>query len=160
MEDFQLFLMRHGRADNSVPDASRVLTSKGKAQVKDVTAQLSQAGILTAKTSIHFFHSGFLRAEETANIVQLSCDAILNKSEHLFPESSPQFWEEEIKKIIDKKAWDRVFLVGHLPYMSKLAMRIVGPEMAMDFTTAQVVHLEFKRDTQKWKLQKVYLPAK
>ena len=130
-----LALVRHGKAAEAQEDAMRPLSTKGIEQVY----QLSQA---LHKQKFNFnliFHSGLVRAEQTAQGLQehaFSHASLLQKNA-LKPGNPPL---EILNELLETS--ESVILVGHMPFMGKLA-NILGADRC-DFSTAGC--LVFERD--------------
>ncbi|HAZ13069.1 MAG: hypothetical protein A2X86_09765 [Bdellovibrionales bacterium GWA2_49_15] len=132
-----LALVRHGNAAEAIEDAMRPLSPRGIEQVSQLAHALHKQ-----KYNFKFiFHSGLLRAEQTA----------LGLQEHAFPQAQvmqkntlrPENLPSEILKDL-LEASQSLVLVGHMPFMGKLA-DILGADRC-DFSTAGC--LVFERDLE------------
>jgi phosphohistidine phosphatase len=141
----EIFLLRHGLAvERGTPgfkdDSLRPLVPKGKKQLKKVSRAM-------AEMDLEFdliLASPFLRAKETAIIVAagLKCLKRMKLSNTLEPEKDPQLVVRELQKL--KSAPEKVLLVGHEPYLSRLVSLLTtgGPALQLNFAKAGLCKLE------------------
>ncbi len=106
--------MRHGEAFPETQDPRRPLTPAGRANVERL-ARLAAARPIRASA---IFHSGILRARQTAEILgtQLAPDIQVQQISGLMPGDDPAIAAAELET-----AQDSIILVGHLPHMNRLA---------------------------------------
>ncbi|MCP4726038.1 MAG: hypothetical protein GY863_13430, partial [bacterium] len=98
------------------------------------------------------YHSGKPRAMETAEIVAdvIEFQGEIEKATDLRPLDDPEIWAEKLKTIDQN-----IMLVGHMPFMSKMAaLLITGSENkeVLDFTTGSIACLN-RDDTGLWTLE-------
>ena len=79
----EVYLVQHGEAKPKEEDANRPLTSRGRREVSLVSSYVAGIGIRVAQ----IFHSGKLRARETAQIFaeQLHLEDQIKEIENLNP---------------------------------------------------------------------------
>ncbi|MBI2519696.1 MAG: histidine phosphatase family protein [Bdellovibrio sp.] len=133
-----LALVRHGKAADAQEDEKRPLSPRGLEQVSDLAKALH-------KQKFNFntiFHSGLLRAEQTAQGLQAHAfpHAILVQKNTLRPENPPS---EILKELLESS--QSILLVGHMPFMGKLA-NILGADRC-DFSTAGCLVFERNLDS-------------
>ena len=149
----KLYLIQHGEAVQEEADTSRPLTSRGSQEVRKVAAFLES--IFTGPISI--FHSGKLRALETAGIIagSLGPGCQVQQAENLSPGDSVQPWVEKInEETID------LMIVGHLPFLGKLTSSLLtGSESKtpVAFRQGGVVCLQ-RKEGQAWQVDWVVPP--
>ena len=114
-----IYLMRHGESSKDSGSLESTLTDKGIEQVSQMGEKLKENGIKVEKV----YHSGLMRAEETASIVrEIAFPHIsefdLATEKGIAPQADPELW---------KKKWeDKTFLnepslfISHLPFLPKL----------------------------------------
>jgi phosphohistidine phosphatase len=134
----RLHLVQHGDAAPEAADPARPLSARGRREVAAVARLLAAAGVRPAR----ILHSGKLRAADTAALLAaglapgLAPEAVtgLNPSDPVEP------WVGTIG------GWAAEgMLVGHLPFMGRLAARLVaGDERrpVVAFTPGAVACLE------------------
>ncbi len=131
-----LYLVQHGEAKREEEDPQRGLTEKGFQDVTKVCSYLKRIGIKASKV----FHSGKLRAMQTARAIAETIEAKLVETDGLAPMDDPLIWVERIKGIDED-----IFLVGHLPHLSRLASLLLSGDRergVIDFKMAGVVCLK------------------
>ena len=114
-----LYLMQHGDAVSKDVDASRPLSETGKAQVRRVADLLERNGHRPS----HVFHSGKLRATQTAEIVSAAFAPCLQCEEMggLGPMDSPDALIDELSERTED-----ILLVSHMPLVGRLVSRLVS----------------------------------
>ncbi len=141
-----LYLVRHGQAESPTVDPRRPLSSRGARDVGQVAERAAERGVRVDR----ILHSGVLRAEQTAAIL----------ASRLSPtggcESTPGLRPND--DVDSAAAWlahesDNLMLVGHLPFMDLLAMRLAasdGDDPPTRFDTATMACLE--RGADGWRI--------
>jgi phosphohistidine phosphatase len=120
----ELYLMRHGEAAPGHPDAERALTSEGIAAAERIAAR---AAALDPRIA-HVYHSGLVRAQQTAEILARA----LNTAGRVEPRAglTPEAPVEPVARWLLDQAGLRgvggTVLVGHLPFLARLASRLVA----------------------------------
>jgi phosphohistidine phosphatase len=138
----RLYLVQHGAAVPEDVDPSRPLTAGGHADVARIADFLAAGGVRVGR----IMHSGKRRAEQTAQI--------LGEALGTTPEARAGLDAKDPTDRVAREAaaWDQdVMLVGHLPFMAKLASRLVaGRDDAgvVAFQPGSVLCLG--RDQQRW----------
>jgi len=150
----KLYLIQHGEAKPEAEDPDRSLTLRGEEEVKKVALR---AGNLSVTPS-RIFHSGKLRAKQTAELVAkgltispVSVEAV----QGLSPNDDVRPWA---KRIGNGK--EDMMIVGHLPFLEKLASYLLsGNEKSrlVLFRYGAVVCLEQKED-KGWAVRWILTP--
>jgi phosphohistidine phosphatase len=118
----KIYLVRHG---DSVPhglDDDRVLSEKGKEDIKRLAQFITHLNIQAA----HIVHSAKYRTQETAELLLSAFQHApdLEKSEDLNPESSIANIIDRIQK--EESDW---VLISHQPFLNKLVSHLcIGKE--------------------------------
>ena len=138
----EVYLVRHGEAKSKWEDPKRPLSERGRAEVERVAALMAQAGARVEGIR----HSGKLRAEETASILgeYLKPAGGLVATSGLLPNDDVGAVAESLALDSAGQTLSSVMLVGHLPFMSKLATLLLtgNPWPAfVDLPTATVICL-------------------
>jgi phosphohistidine phosphatase len=129
------YLVRHGEAFPETQDPARSLTPAGRASVERLGSLAAARG---ARPSA-IFHSGILRAKQTAEILgaQLAPGLSVEAITGLEPEDDPAIAAAELAI-----AQEPIMLVGHLPHMNRLAALLVSGNLnsaVVDFSPASMV---------------------
>src|SRR5689334_24542721 len=114
----QVYLLRHGIAEDTSPDQDRALTEEGEEKLRRV---LKRSG---AEPSL-ILTSPFRRAVETAEIAAdvLGYSAEIERAQALQPGGSPPEVWEEIRAHRQEKA---ILLASHEPLMSATVAYFLG----------------------------------
>jgi len=113
----RLYLVQHGEAKSEKEDPDRSLTDRGTAEIRAMAEAAKRAGLKPAQ----MFHSGKRRAQQTADILAEALGCPLEEAAGLKPNDDVRPWVERITTEDIE-----LMLVGHLPFLQKLAMRLVS----------------------------------
>ena len=134
----EIYLLRHGIAEDGYPDSERALTAEGKEKLRRV---LKRAAV---KPSL-ILSSPYVRAVETAEIAAdvLGYHGDIEKAQSLTPDGSPaEVWEE----IRARKTEDAILLASHEPLMSATAAFLLGaPGLQVDMKKAALARVDVDR---------------
>lgn len=148
----KVYLIQHGEAYDKETDPERPLTGKGTADVQKVANLLAQAGFRVGLV----WHSGKARARQTAELVGKTLAARqIDERGDLGPKDAVEPVEAALKDLNADVA-----VVGHLPFLSKLAGRLLaGSEEAepIAFEKGGIVCLE--KTTGSWHITWMVVPA-
>ena len=142
-----LYLVQHGEALSKEADPLRPLSETGRRAVRSVGAQLAVSGCRVAAIA----HSGKARADETAAILAdcLKPNSPAESRSGLAPNDAVAPLASEAE------SWgDDMMLVGHLPFMAKLAALLTTGDDSCDvvaFTPGTVLCLE-RSDGGGWRI--------
>ena len=148
-----LYLVQHAEAKKEEEDPQRGLTDKG---FKDIARTAIYAEELGLKVGI-IHHSGKKRAMQTAQMLadHLKPGKGIMQADALAPMDDPATWAGRLAGMNED-----VMLVGHLPYMAKLAgLLMCGDQekMFVDFKMAGIVCLK-RLDDGRWVLEWMVVP--
>ncbi|MBI4382511.1 MAG: phosphohistidine phosphatase SixA [Nitrospinae bacterium] len=116
----ELYLARHGSAEDAAPDAERVLTKRGVEETEAMARWLRKL-----RLNLDFiWHSGKTRALQTAVIFheKLEPKPKISQVEGLKPDDDPKAILEKLKTTVAKRG----MIVGHLPHLGKLAALLLS----------------------------------
>jgi len=139
----KLYLIQHGEAKPETEDPERSLTSRGEKEVTSVSKAATGLPISPSK----IYHSGKLRAKQTAEIVAGALNIPnlpVQAAQGINPNDDIHPWAERISK--EK---EDLMLVGHLPFLEKLtSLLLCGDENArlILFRYGAIVCLDQKED--------------
>jgi phosphohistidine phosphatase len=147
----KLYLVQHGKAKTEAEDPQRSLTAEGEEEIRRVAA-IAQKMVLSPSK---IYHSGKLRAEQTAAIIGKALDSPVEAVEVLAPMDEVQLWADKINQM-EKE----LMFVGHLPYMEKLASYLItGDENIRPvlFRFGAINCLE-QKENEKWAIRWILTP--
>ena len=150
----RLYLVRHGDAKRNEEDPLRPLSNNGVKEVNKIAVYAVGKGVRVTQ----IFHSGKLRAEQTAQILfkHLKPEKAIRDADALAPMDDPRIWFNRISGMEED-----IMLVGHLPYMSVLSDLLISGGKGrnqLGFNTGGTVCLN--RDTNsKWKMEWMINPG-
>lgn len=151
----KLYLIQHGEAKSELEDPQRSLTPYGEKEVYKVANAARRLNIHPFK----IYHSGKLRAKQTAEIIGRLLEIPVEFSEGLNPLDDVKPWGEKISK--EK---EDLMIVGHLPFLEKLASYLICGNENMRvvlFRYGAIICLEKKEDrfwAVKWILTPEMVP--
>jgi phosphohistidine phosphatase len=148
----RLYLVRHGQAKPDTEDPKRPLSDQGRKSVEQMAAWVSQMGLQVNQIR----HSGKPRAEETAIIFsrQLVPPNGVTAISGLAP-------NDEVSPIGEslKYETESLMLVGHLPFLSRLAGMLLVDDPThpfIDFKTSGIACLQ--KEEGQWVLAWMVAP--
>ena len=151
----KLYCMRHGLAANVEDDVKRNLTNQGRRDVEKIARHLS----LHQNTIKQIFHSGILRAAQTADIISNGLPVqSLQAAPELLSETGSV---DAITNIL--LTWKQdTLLVGHLPLLFQLVNALVignaNHEPIVDFSPGSIVCLDLL-SPQHWIIEWMICPS-
>jgi phosphohistidine phosphatase len=121
-----IYFLRHGEADWpdwKRPDDERPLTEKGKKEMHQVGAFLAN---LSVKPDV-VLTSPLPRAWQTAEIAAHYIDAKSVEDDLL----APGFGRAELKKLLKKRSYQSLMVVGHEPDFSRTIGKLTGARIKL-----------------------------
>jgi phosphohistidine phosphatase len=140
-----LYLVHHGDAVGPDVDPQRPLSPQGRAEVQRLAALAAARG---AKPAV-VWHSGKLRAKQTAEEFWRACNALaeLSATRDLQPDDPPQWMRDRLRS----EARD-ILIAGHFPYLPRLlALLVTGGEAGVDFPLNGIVALVTEDEGLIWR---------
>lgn len=148
-----LYLVQHAKATSKETDPKRPLSEKGLQEIQKVTTFIKP---LNLKVD-HLWHSEKTRAIQTANILK---EAIkISKFTDSRNDIGPTDDATKIAKEL-QSATNDIMIVGHLPFLSKLAsLLLIGSESAdiVSFKNAGIVCIN-RSDEKPWQIEWIITP--
>jgi len=147
------YLMRHGETLSGVPDGRRALSERGRSAVTALAQRARARGVAVA----WIYHSGILRAQQTADLVAevLTPAEGVRELAGLCPDDDPSIVHAELAA-----ARQSMMLVSHLPYVGRLASLLTTGDSGgsvIEFAPATLVCLA--RHKEGWKISWSLSPA-
>ena len=139
-----LYLVHHGDAVGPDVDTQRPLSAVGRASVDRLANLAAQRG---ARPDI-VWHSGKLRAKQTAEAFWRACNALaeFSATRDLQPNDSPQW----IRDRLVGETRD-ILIAGHFPHLPRLLALLKGQGAEMHFPLNGVVALATEDEGETWK---------
>jgi phosphohistidine phosphatase len=142
----EFYLVRHGEAVSQAVNGQRPLTPGGRRDVERMGRAAAERGIQPGQ----IFHSGLLRAQQTAEILSESLGPIEGVRElvGLRPDDDPAIVKAELES-----STVSLMLVGHLPHMSRLTSFLVAGDIdreLVEFAPATMIGLSY--ENYRWKI--------
>ena len=138
-----LFLIHHGDAVGPDVDPQRPLSSRGRLAVERLAVQAAAKG---AKPAV-VWHSGKLRAKETAQAFWRACNALATfaATRDLQPNDPPDWMRDRLRGETQDLA-----LAGHFPHIDRL-LQLLTRGAAARFPLHGIVALVTEDDGESWK---------
>lgn len=138
-----LYLVHHGDAVGPDVDPQRPLSAVGRAGVDRAAMHASQRGARPAVV----WHSGKLRAKQTAEAFWRACNALaeLSATRDLQPADPPEWIRDRLRAELRD-----VLIAGHFPHLPRLLTLMLG-EAAPPFPLHGVVALTTSDDGESWR---------
>jgi len=140
----KLYLVQHAKAASKEADPQRPLTEEGLRDIRKVAEFIKPLNLSVD----YLWHSGKTRAQQTAEILAEVIEVRKEMSAH--DGLAPNDDVTPLKKEVISKNQD-VMIVGHLPFMSKLAsLLLTGSESSgtVAFKNGGIVCLNYSDDNQ------------
>jgi phosphohistidine phosphatase len=138
-----LYLVHHGDAVGPDVDPQRPLSNVGRANVDRLAALTARRGVKPAVV----WHSGKLRAKQTAEAFWRACNALaeLSATRDLQPSDQPEW----IRDRLIGETRD-ILVAGHFPHLPRLRALLVGDGVESNFPLHGVVALTSEDEGQRW----------
>lgn len=138
----RLFLVHHGDAVGPEVDARRPLSAAGREAVERAAEEAARRGARPAVV----WHSGKLRARQTAEAFWRACNALaeLSATRDLQPEDSPGWLRDRLRG----ETRD-LLIAGHFPHLPRLLAELLGDPTVV-FPPHGVVALETLDEGATW----------
>jgi phosphohistidine phosphatase len=145
--------VQHGEAKREEEDPARGLTEKGIQDARNVSAYAQKLNVKASR----IYHSSKTRAMQTAQILadHLNPEKGMSETDSLAPMDDPALWAKRIAGMNED-----IMLVGHLPYLAKLAgLLLCGDKekMFIDFKMGGIVCLK-RFDDGRWAVGWMIVP--
>jgi phosphohistidine phosphatase len=141
-----VYLVHHGQAVGPDVDPRRPLSPVGRAWVDRLAGLASKRGVRPEVV----WHSGKLRAKQTAEAFWRACNALaeFSATKDLQPDDPPVWMRDRLRH----EARD-ILIAGHFPHLPRLAALLAGapPGSPEDFPPHGVVAFETADDGDSWR---------
>ena len=149
----KVYLVRHGEAVSSQFDPQRPLSEQGLADIRKVASLIKPLEISVE----HIWHSGKLRAAQTAEILAeaVSVEKDCSAHENLMPNDDVTIIADELE------AYDTdLMIVGHLPFLAYLTSLLVADKETANiaaFDAGSILCLN-RRNPGQWQIEWMITP--
>ncbi len=140
-----ILLVHHGPAVGPEVDPMRPLSSVGRAATERLAAAAAQRGVQPQA----IWHSGKLRARQTAELFWKACNplASLSAERGLQPDDSPRLMRDQLTGETRS-----ILIAGHMPSLSRLLASLLGePHGSMSVVFPQHGCVALEPDGDLWK---------
>jgi len=141
----QLFLVHHGDAVGPDVDPRRPLSADGFAAVERLAADAATRGVRPTVV----WHSGKLRAKQTAEAFWRACNALaeFSATRDLQPDDPPAWFRDRLRGETRE-----VLVAGHFPHLPRLLALLLGREETADiFPLHGIVALDSNDQGETWR---------
>lgn len=129
-----VYFMQHGLAVNKAENPERPLSKQGLNHTRAIARHFKSCAMPISK----IFHSGKLRALQTAEIIASEYNITTTTLDYLSP-------NDDISTLLENLQTNHVLYIGHLPFLEKLLSSLIGEnenEKLIQFQNSGVVCLE------------------
>lgn len=142
----QLFLVHHGEAVPAGDDPRQPLTAEGRRAVQGLADRAASKQVSPAVV----WHSGKLRARQTAEIFWRTCNALaeFSATRDVQPGDPPAWLQDRLRG----ESRD-VLVASHFPYLPRLLGALLGLPHDAPFPRHGLVALESHDEGASWKEQ-------
>ena len=139
-----LYLVHHGEAVGPDEDPRRPLSARGQEAVARAALDAASRGARPAVV----WHSGKLRARQTAEAFWRACNALaeLSATRDLQPGDAPEWMRDRLRE----EPRD-ILIAGHFPHLPRLRALLLGDAEGLDFPLNGVVALLSEDAGATWK---------
>ena len=141
----KLFLVHHAEAVEPEVDAQRPVSAAGREALERAAAEAAARG---ARPTV-VWHSGKLRARQTAEAFWRACNALaeLSATRDIQPDDPPEWFRDRLRG----ESRD-VLIAGHFPHLSRLmALLLTRGDTPVSFPQHGVVALVTEDEGETWK---------
>jgi phosphohistidine phosphatase len=154
-----LYLMQHAQAVSDEVDPQRPLSQEGRAAIGRVAARAAQLALPIA----HIYHSGKLRARQTAEVLAaaLHLESRVEELDGLGPKDRAEPLARWLRVEAQKEAAGGLVLVSHLPLLDRLASLLVTGDEEIGVVVVQyaaLIALAPKGDGKHFAVQWILTP--
>lgn len=161
----QLYIMRHGEAQNFVEqgsrdDSQRVLTAQGEIEAKMMANWLQKMQISPKQV----FVSPYIRAQQTCELATACMQAAITTLDFITPSGDAK----QVHDFIDgwcseqlptsAEQGQSLLIISHMPLVSYLVAELTQSENAPIFATAGIAHIDYDTEKMQGSLQRLVSP--
>lgn len=146
-----LYVLQHGEAEDKQTNPDRPLTARGERDIRVLAMHMRNMGVHLEK----IFHSGKLRAEQSASLVAevLSPDIRPVQAAGLNPNDEPAVIVSDIDRI-----GENILIASHMPFVSRLCSVLLTGTTGAEFACLPGTLLCLEQSEGKWRLAYMLRP--
>ena len=140
-----LYILQHGEAVPKEIDPERPLSEHGNRDIRHLALHMQNMDVQLG----NLFHSGKLRAEQSARLVAetLSPEILPVKAEGLNPNDDPTVIIEDIEQMDEN-----ILIASHMPYVSRLCSTLLTGTTEAEFASVPGTLFCLEKADGKWRL--------
>jgi phosphohistidine phosphatase len=140
-----LYILQHGEAEPKEVDPDRPLSEQGGHDIRILAMHMQNMDIKPGK----IFHSGKLRAEQSARLVAdvLSPETQPVQANGLCPNDDPSMFANEIGQMNGN-----ILLASHMPFVSRLCSTLLTGSDDAEFASTPGTLICLEKTADKWRM--------
>jgi len=146
-----LYILQHGEAVPKEIDPERPLSERGNRDIRILALHMQNMDVQLG----HVFHSGKLRAEQSARLIAetLSPDIQPIKTEGLNPNDDPTVICSDIEQMNEN-----ILIASHMPFVSRLCSTLLTGTTEAEFASVPGTLFCLEKAEDKWRLAYMLRP--
>ncbi len=171
----QLYIMRHGEAQNFVEqgsrdDSQRALTAQGEFEAKMMATWLQKMKI----SPIQVFVSPYVRAQQTSALATALMPTAITTLDFITPSGDAKqvhdfidgWCSEQLQALTPQASGEQastkldqsLLIISHMPLVSYLVAELTQSDNAPIFATAGIAHIDYDIEKMQGSLQRLVSP--
>ena len=146
-----LYVLQHGEAEAKQVDPERPLTEQGARDIRVLAMHMRNMGVDLEK----IFHSGKLRAEQSASLVAATLSTGIQpvQAAGLNPNDDPSIIVGDIDRI-----GENILIASHMPFVSRLCSMLLTGTTDAEFASLPGTLFCLEKPEGKWRLAYMLRP--
>lgn len=146
-----LYILQHGEAVPKESDPERPLSEQGTREIRILALHMQNMGVRLG----HVFHSGKLRAEQSARLIAdtLATEIQPLQAAGLNPNDDPAVIVGDIEQMNEN-----ILIVSHMPFVSLLCSTLLTGTFDAEFASVPGTLFCLEKADEKWRLAYMLRP--
>jgi phosphohistidine phosphatase len=146
-----LYVLQHGEAVDKQADPERPLSARGEREIRVLAMHMRNMGVHLEK----IFHSGKLRAEQSASLVAATLSPGIQpvQAAGLNPNDDPAIIVGDIDRI-----GENILIASHMPFVSRLCSMLLTGTTDAEFASLPGTLFCLEQSEGKWRLAYMLRP--
>ena len=146
-----LYILQHGEAVPKEIDPERPLSERGNRDIRILALHMQNMDVQLG----HVFHSGKLRAEQSARLIAESLSPEIQpiKTEGLNPNDDPTMIIGDIEQMNEN-----ILIASHMPFVSRLCSTLLTGTTEAEFASVPGTLFCLEKAEDKWRLAYMLRP--